>query len=82
MTIEIHHGQHKANDGSVTPAVLPVDFVPGEMTDYEYECALEATQAERTRQAQEAVWEADPDWQAFRTLLLFGHRDTRCSGHP
>ena len=29
---------------------------------------MEATQAERARQAREAEWEADTDWQAFRTL--------------
>ena len=69
MTTEIHHDQPEANDsGAVTPAVLPVNSVPGEMTDYEYESALEATQAERVRQAQEATWEADPDWQAFQRL--------------
>ena len=69
MTTEIHHGQPEANDsGAVSAAVLPVNSVQGEMTEYEYECMLEATQAERARQAQEAVWEADPDWLAFRTL--------------
>ena len=69
MTTEMHHGQAEANhSGAVTPAGLPMNSVPGEMTDYEYECALEATQAERDRQAREAAWEADPDWQAFRTL--------------
>ena len=69
MTTEMHHGQAEANDsGAVTPAVLPVNSVPGEMTEYEYESALESTQAERVRQAQEATWKADPDWQAFRTL--------------
>ena len=69
MTTEIHHGQAEANDsGAVTPAVLPVNSVPGEMTEYEYESALESTQAERVRQAQESAWETDPDWHAFRTL--------------
>ena len=69
MTTEIHHGQHKANDnGAVTPAVLPMNSVSVEMTDYEYESALEATQAERARKALEAAWETDPDWQAFLTL--------------
>ena len=69
MPTEIHHGQPEANDsGAVSAAVLPVNSVQGEMTEYEYECMLEATQAERARIAQEAVWEADPDWLAFRTL--------------
>ena len=69
MTTEMHHGQAEANDsGAVTPAVLPVNSVPGEMTEYEYESALESTQAERVRQAQESAWETDPDWHAFRTL--------------
>ena len=69
MPTEIHHGQPEANDRSaVSAAVWPVNSVQGEMTEYEYECMLEATQAERARQAQEAVWEADPDWLAFRTL--------------
>ena len=69
MTTEIHHGQHKANEiGAVTPAVLTVNSVPGEMTDYEYECELESTQGERARQEQETAWETDPDWQAFQRL--------------
>lgn len=69
MTTEIHHGQAEANDSdAVTPAVLPVNSVPGEVTDYEYESALESTQAERARQAQETAWETDPDWQAFQAL--------------
>ena len=69
MATEIHHGQHKTNEnGAVTPAVLTVNSVPGEITDYEYECELEATQGERARQAQETAWDSDPDWHAFRTL--------------
>ena len=69
MTTEIHHGQDNTNDrGSVSPAGLPVNSISGEITEYEYECELEATQAERVRQAQEATWEADPDWQAFQRL--------------
>ena len=69
MTTELHHDQHKANVSSaVSPAVLPIHSNPDGMMDYEYESALEATQAERTQQAQEAAWEADPDWHAFRTL--------------
>lgn len=70
MTTETHHGRHKANDsGAVTPAALPVNSVPGELTEYEYESALEATQAERARHAQDVAWETDPDWQAFQRLF-------------
>ena len=69
MTTENHHAQAEANDsGAVTPAVLIENSVPGEITDYEYECELEATQGERARQAQETAWDSDPDWHAFRTL--------------
>ena len=69
MTTEIYHGQAEANDsGVVTPTVLQVNSIQDGMTEYVYESALEATQAERTRQAQEATWEADPDWQAFQRL--------------
>ena len=69
MTTEIHHGQDNTNDrGSVSPAGLPVNSISGEITEYEYECELEATQAERARQSQEVVWETDPDWQAFQRL--------------
>ena len=69
MTTEMHHGQAEADDsGVVTPAVLQVNSIQDGMTEYEYESALEATQAERVRQAQEATWEADPDWQAFQRL--------------
>ena len=50
MSTEIHHGQLDVNDsGAVIPVVLPVNSLPGEMTEYEYESALEATQAERAR---------------------------------
>ena len=69
MTTEIHHDQREANDSNaVSSVVLPMDSILGEMTDYEYECDLEATRAERARKAQEAAWDADPDWQAFHTL--------------
>ena len=69
MTTENHHAQAEANDsGAVTPAILIENSVPGEITDYEYESALEATQAERARKALEAAWETDPDWQAFQRL--------------
>ena len=69
MTTENHHGQPKADDNiALTPAGLPVNSIPGDITEIEYESALEATQAELARQAQEAEWEADPDWQAFRRL--------------
>ncbi len=69
MTTEIHHGQAEANDsGAVSPAVSPINSVHGELTEYEYECELEATQAERARIVQETAWDSDPDWHAFRTL--------------
>ena len=69
MTNENHHVQPKDDDSSiVTFAGLPVNSIPGGITDIEYESALEATRAERVRQAREAKWEADPDWQAFRRL--------------
>ena len=71
MTTEIHHGLHEANDiGDVTPAGLPMNSMPGEITEYEYESAQEATQAERAWQAREAAWEADLDWLAFQTLCF------------
>ena len=69
MTTENHYGQPQANDSRiVTFAGLPVNAIPGDFTEIEYESALESTRAERARQAQEAKWEADPDWQAFRRL--------------
>ena len=69
MNTENHHGHHDLNEnGAVTPAGLPLDSIPDEMTEYEYESALEATRAERDRQAREAAWDADPDWQAFQVL--------------
>ena len=69
MTTENHHGQPKTDDNiTLTPVVLPVNSTPGDITEIEYESALEATRAERTRRAREAEWEADPDWQAFQRL--------------
>ena len=69
MTTENHHGQPRADDSSiVTFAGLPANSISGDITEIEYESALEATRAERDRQAREAAWEADPDWQAFLTL--------------
>ena len=69
MTTENNHGQPRADDSSiVTFAGLPANSIPGDITEIEYESALEATRAERARQAREAEWEADPDWQAFLRL--------------
>ena len=69
MTTENHYGQLKDDDSNiVTFADLSVNSIPGDITEIEYESALEATRAERDRQAREADWEADPDWQAFRGL--------------
>ena len=69
MTTENHHGQPKTDDNTaLTPAVLPVNSILGDITEIEYESALEATRAERAQKAREAEWEADPDWQAFRKL--------------
>ena len=69
MTTEINHGQPRTDDSSiVTFAGLPANSIPGDITEIEYESALEATRAERARRAREAEWEADPDWQAFRRL--------------
>ena len=69
MTTENHHGQPKFDDSSiVTFAGKPANSIPGDITEIEYESALESTRAERARQAREAEWEADPDWQAFRRL--------------
>ena len=69
MTTENNHGQSEVNASRiVTFAGLPVNSIPGDITDIEYESALEATQAERARQAREAVWDSDPDWQAFQKL--------------
>ena len=69
MTTENHHGQPKSDDSSiVTFAGLPANSIPGDITEIEYESALEATRAEIARQTRETEWEADPDWQAFRRL--------------
>lgn len=69
MTTENHHGHPKNDDNRiVTFAGLRVNSIPGDITDIEYESALEATRAERDRQAREAEWDADPDWQAFQAL--------------
>ena len=69
MTTENHHGQPRADDSSiVTFAGLPANSSPGDITEIEYESALEATRAERARQTQEAAWDSDPDWQAFLAL--------------
>ena len=69
MTAENHYGQPKGDDSSIiTFADLSVNSIPGDITEIEYESALEATRAERARQAREAAWETDPDWQAFRRL--------------
>ena len=69
MTTENHHGQPKDDDSSiVTFTDLPGNSIPGDITEIEYESALEATRAERAQQAREEVWETDPDWQAFQRL--------------
>ena len=69
MTTENHHGQPKADDYiALTTANLPVNSIPGDITEIEYESALEATRAELDRQAREAAWDSDPDWQAFQKL--------------
>ena len=69
MTTENHHGQPKSDDSSiVTFAGKPANSIPSDITEIEYESALEATRAERARQEREATWEADPDWHAFRAL--------------
>ena len=69
MNTEHHHDRPDKNEREVTPfTVLSKHTGTAEMTDYEYECNLEATRAERARKAQEAAWDADPDWQAFHTL--------------
>ena len=78
MTTENHHGQPKDDDSSiVTFTDLPGNSIPGDITEIEYESALEATRAERARQEREEVWEADPDWQAFRRLC---YSDTETPG--
>ena len=69
MTTEYHPGHPKNDDsGIVTFAGLPVNSIPGDITEIEYESALESTRAERARQAREAEWDAEPDWQAFQRL--------------
>ena len=69
MTTENHHVHSKNDDSSiVTFAGSPVHSIPGDITDIEYESALEATRAERALQSREAEWEANPDWQAFQRL--------------
>ena len=69
MTTENHLG-HPRNDDSriVTFAGSSVNSIPDDITEIEYESALEATRAERDRQVQEAAWDSDPDWQAFQAL--------------
>ena len=75
MKTDIHHNTGDFGDSSiVTFTGLPVNSIPGDIAEIEYESALEATRAERARQAREAEWEADPDWQAFRNLC---YSDTR-----
>ena len=39
-----------------------------EPTEWDYQSGLEATTAERRQMSNEAAWEADEDWQAFRAL--------------
>ena len=69
MKTDIHHNTGDFGDSSiVTFAGLPVNSIPGDITEIEYESALEATRAERARQEREAAWEADLDWQAFQEL--------------
>ena len=69
MTTENHHGQPKADDNiAITTADLPVNSIPCDITEIEYESALEATHAERGRQVREAYWDSDPDWRAFQVL--------------
>ena len=42
MTTENHHSQLEANDnGAVISVILPVNSIPGEITEIEYESALE-----------------------------------------
>ena len=66
---ENHYGQPKNDDSSiVTFAGVSANSISGDITEIEYESALEATLSERARQAREAEWEADQDWQAFRRL--------------
>ena len=78
MTTENHHGQPKSDDSSiVTSAGLPANSIPGDITEIEYESALEATRAELDRQAREAAWDSDPDWQAFQKLC---YSDTETPG--
>ena len=80
MTTENHHGQPKNDDSSiVTFAGVSANSIPGDITEIEYESALEATRSERARQAREAEWEADPDWQAFRNLC-YSDTETPDSG--
>ena len=54
MTTENHHERHKADDSNIaiTPAVLPVNSTPGDISEIEYESALESCQSERAQQAQ------------------------------
>ena len=69
MKTDIHHNTGDFGDSSiVTFTGLPANSIPGDITEIEYESALEATRAERARQEREAAWEADPDWQAFQEL--------------
>ena len=69
MKTDIHHNTGDFGDSSiVTFAGLPVNSIPGDITEIEYESALEATRAERARQEREAAWEADLDWQVFQEL--------------
>ena len=78
MTTENHHGQPKSDDSSiVTFAGVPANSIPGDITEIEYESALEATRAELDRQAREAAWDSDPDWQAFQKLC---YSDTETPG--
>ena len=69
MTTENHQGQPNDDNSSiVTFASLPANSISGDITEIEYESALESTRAERALQATEASWDSDPDWQAFQRL--------------
>ena len=53
---------------TVLHTTTPANSDEVEPTEWAYQSDLEATMAERRLKCNEAAWEADEDWQAFRAL--------------
>ena len=82
MTTEINHGQPRTDDSSiVTFAGLPANSIPGDITEIEYESALEATRAERARRARGSGMGGRPGLAGFPEIVLFRYLGARCGGY-